>query len=297
MGVNRALLFLLLVLLNVNGLRAADATSVATYLSSISVTVENSRGETGTGVAITRKDSTGKDVTFIWTAGHVCQEIIDAKTFLIAPEEGDKPERIRMPARTNYFTNVLISQEVTINGKHAYTTNIPATVIKCSPNITGNDLAILRVTGKFFNTNSVAFDLSGRIPKLGESLYGLGSPYGDWGTFSVGVFSYIGRDFDDWVFDQTSLVVYPGSSGGGVYTTDGKCVGLSMIMKLPSVNYICPVRRMQEWAKAEGVEWALDPSIPMPSEKELKSLQRSDRVLRVIKPKPEGKSDPKKPSK
>jgi len=181
-----------------------------------------------------------------------------------------------VPTEITYYTNLTVSQDVVINGKFAYTTNLSATLIKCSPDDEGNDLAVLRVNGKFFNNNKVEFDLSGRIPKLGEPLYAFAFPYGE-PMFTTGMFSYVGRVYDDYVYDQSSLIVYPGSSGGGVFNENQKCVGLVMRMRGAGLNYIAPIRRMQEWAKEEGIEWALNSSKPMPSAEELKKIPLLDK--------------------
>jgi hypothetical protein len=293
-------LILLLVLLNVNGLRAANSTSVPDpdFLSSISVTVITPGGS-GSGVAFTRTNELGEEITFVWTAGHVCQHRESGPVFSF-----NDSLPVRRQERIVYYTNVFVMQDVTINGEYAYTTNLSATVIKCSPNETGNDLAILRVNGKFFNQNTTRFDLSGRIPKLGESLYGLSSPYGEYGMFTKGMYSFIGRNIDGTLYDQTTLIIYPGSSGSAVFGEDGKCVGLVLMMRAPQLGYIVPVRRMQKWAKDEHVEWALDPKLPMPTAKELKELKREDQVpfvkkVKVVKNpfKPEVKEQAKDPAK
>ncbi len=39
---------------------------------------------------------------------------------------------------------------------------------------------------------------------------------------------------------------------------------------------IVPIRRMREWAEQADVLWAIDPSVPMPSEEELDKLPVED---------------------
>lgn len=259
-----------------NGLRAANPTTVPDYLSSISVRVKTPIGSSGSGIAFTRKDAYGKDVTYVWTAGHVCLHRETIPFVYIGPKIPMSKIRSVVPTEITYYTNLTVSQDVVINGKFAYTTNLSATLIKCSPDDEGNDLAVLRVNGKFFNNNKVEFDLSGRIPKLGEPLYAFAFPYGE-PMFTTGMFSYVGRVYDDYVYDQSSLIVYPGSSGGGVFNENQKCVGLVMRMRGAGLNYIAPIRRMQEWAKEEGIEWALNSSKPMPSAEELKKIPLLDK--------------------
>ena len=67
-------------------------------------------------------------------------------------------------------------------------------------------------------------------------------------------------------FDQTTVMGYPGSSGGGVYlASSGECIGLLVRGAGPGLNFIVSVRRMLPWARRMGIEWALDPNCPMPS--------------------------------
>ena len=283
--VKRALQFLILsvVLLGLVGCNATDSKSVPEFLVSVSVTVDTPES-IGSGIAFTRKDSKGNNVTFIWTAGHVVRhhDVVDPLTFLFTNPGTNLPVIIPPNHVYTYLTNLSVIQDVITNGEFAYKTNLCVTLIKCSPDDEGQDLAILRVEGNFFNTNTVVFDLSGRIPKLGEPLYGVSSPFSEYASFSTGVYSSIGRRVDGLVYDQTTLVVFPGSSGGGVFSTNGLCMGLNDAMRESGMNYIIPIRRIQKWAKEEHMEWALDPSIPMPSEEELKSLKLTDKTPRTM---------------
>jgi len=79
------------------------------------------------------------------------------------------------------------------------------------------------------------------------------------------------------VFDQTSTLGYPGSSGGGVYLKEnGACVGLLTRGMGPGLNFIVPARRLKTWAAAVGVMWALDPSVAMPTAAERAQLPLDD---------------------
>ena len=66
------------------------------------------------------------------------------------------------------------------------------------------------------------------------------------------------------MFDQTSCMGYPGSSGGGVYLRDGKCIGLLTRGAGPGLNFIVPTRRIVKWAKLVKIEWAVNQSIKVP---------------------------------
>ena len=81
------------------------------------------------------------------------------------------------------------------------------------------------------------------------------------------------------VFDQVTTVSFPGSSGGGMYLKDsGVYIGMLTqgVMQLQGFNFIVPVRRIHAWAKASKVEWAIDPTVPLPSLKEIDAMPVED---------------------
>jgi hypothetical protein len=85
-----------------------------------------------------------------------------------------------------------------------------------------------------------------------------------------------GRLINKVVFDQTTVTAFPGSSGGGVYTKDGRLVGLVLRGAGETFNLIAPVRRIHDWSKRASIEWAVDDEVKMPSEDELKKLPVED---------------------
>ena len=46
---------------------------------------------------------------------------------------------------------------------------------------------------------------------------------------------------------------------------DGRCIGLLVRGAGAGLNFVVPSRRMLTWAKKMHVEWAMDPSIPVPT--------------------------------
>ena len=75
------------------------------------------------------------------------------------------------------------------------------------------------------------------------------------------------------MFDQTTCTAFPGSSGGGVYLkSDARYVGMLVRGAGEGFNLIVPVRRMIDYCEKHKIMWALDRSIPMPSEDDLKKL-------------------------
>jgi S1-C subfamily serine protease len=100
-------------------------------------------------------------------------------------------------------------------------------------------------------------------------------------SLTTGVVSQIGRVLDlganGVIFDQTTVTAFPGSSGGGVFLkSDGRYVGMLVRGAGEQFNLTVPVRRLRDWAKSSKIEWAIDPSLPMPSAEELKKLPIED---------------------
>ena len=113
-----------------------------------------------------------------------------------------------------------------------------------------------------------------------------GSLLGQFGanSYTTGVLSQTGRTLsmkgaNVKVFDQVTAVAFPGSSGGGVYLKNsGEYVGMLTqgVMQMQGFNFIVPVRRIHAFAKAAKIEWALDPSVPLPKLTEIENLPVED---------------------
>lgn len=269
------LIALLLLLVSTTNVKSADL-SIPEYLQSISVKVIVGSGA-GSGIAFTRKDANGKDVTFIWTAAHIFTHHDDVDIFSFLPDQQSNNFAVSTPPSPTLYAD--IQQIIVKDGITIVKTNKSTKLFKFSDDDNGQDLAVLKVNGPFFNTNTVVFDLSNRIPKIGEPLYSMAAPYGYWGSLSIGIYSFIGRNIDDMLFDQSTTIVFPGSSGGGLFAFNGLYEGMSNIMKASNINFITPIRRIQQWVKAEKIEWLIDPTIPMPSDKEIKKINMWDTTL------------------
>ena len=68
----------------------------------------------------------------------------------------------------------------------------------------------------------------------------------------------------------------PGSSGGGVWTEDGKYMGMVVRGSGETFNLIVPIRRIRAWAKRVNVEFVFDPKIKAPTAEELKKTPVDD---------------------
>ena len=141
------------------------------------------------------------------------------------------------------------------------------------------DLALLRIRQNNFTKESVEFYLEEKLPPVGSQLIHVGSILGEklgGNSLTTGIMSQHGRLLDGHEFDQTTVTADHGSSGGGVYSSSGKLVGMVLQGTGQSMNFIAPSRRIIKWAKEANVEWAVDDRVALPSDTELKKLPIED---------------------
>jgi S1-C subfamily serine protease len=246
-----------------------DGKPVSIYLQDISVTIRAS-GAQGSGVIFTRKDADGVTVNFVWTAGHVVSDLRSSRKVI----SSDGVERTIVEFRDAKIVKTLIE-----DGRTVGTLQLDAEVIRYTDADAGEDLALLRVRKKnFIENTTVKFYLEKEIPTLGTDLYHVGSLLGEEGANSMtsGIYSQQGRLINKTIFDQTTVIAFPGSSGGGVFLKDGHYVGMLVRGAGEAFNLIIPIRRMSAWAKSAKVEWAINPLMAMPSSEELKKLPVED---------------------
>ncbi|MAF43673.1 MAG: hypothetical protein CMI54_05835 [Parcubacteria group bacterium] len=247
--------------------------SVAEHLQSVSVTIRSegawSAGE-GSGVIFTRKNSKGNLVNFVWTAGHVIDNLRSERKVLVRGT----------PKTLVEFKDPVVIKEIRQGGRTVGRLQMDAEVLKYSESEDGHDLALLRVRKYNFVTGTVTFYLDKDIPPLGTDLLHVGSLLGQFGANSMtdGIYSQHGRvvkSLNKRVFDQTTCVAFPGSSGGGVFLKDGgdaRYVGMLVRGAGEGFNLIVPVRRMVEYCKKHKIMWALDAKVEMPTDEELEKM-------------------------
>lgn len=278
----KALIFSMLALvLTIPALNAEDPTpttadpkpaiqTVAEHLQDISVTIVAKNvmgGGEGSGVIKTRKNEKGELVNYVWTAAHVVDNLRKTRQ-VIDSKSGSSKTVVE-------FNDAIVVKSLVEEGRTVGKVEFFAQIVRYSAD---EDLALLRIRKKNFGNASVQFYLDKDIPVVGTKLLHVGSLLGQLGSNSMteGIMSQHGRLINGVVFDQTTVTAFPGSSGGGVYLTDGKLVGLVLRGAGETFNLIGPVRRMHDWAKRANVEWALDDNVPMPSEEDLKKLPVED---------------------
>ena len=257
--------------LTTSSFTAEKKQTTADHLQNVSVTIRSegdfSIGE-GSGVIFTRKDAKGNQVNFVWTAAHVIDNLRKTRKTVING----------MPKTLVEFKDPMVVKEIRQNGRTVGRLQMDAEVLKYSDADDGHDLALLRVRKLNFVTDTVTFYLDKKIPPLGEDLLHVGSLLGQMGANSMtdGIYSQHGRlikSLNKHVFDQTTCTAFPGSSGGGVYlNSDARSVGMLVRGAGEGFNLIVPVRRMIDYCEKHKIMWALDRSIPMPSEDDLKKL-------------------------
>jgi S1-C subfamily serine protease len=266
--------FLLVPVLLLGLLTAANA-DIIDDLQDASVTIRTPKGQ-GSAVLFTRQ--VGNDtVTFVWTAGHVIENLRKTRR-VIDPKEGSTKTLIE-------FEDAEVVQEFRQDGRRIGELVLDAKVIRYSDAQQGEDLALLQIRKKnFVGPNvTVHFYLESETPKIGTELFHVGSLKGQFGANSLttGVISQIGRVLklgaNGVVFDQTTVTAFPGSSGGGVFLkNDGRYVGMLVRGSGEQFNFIVPIRRIRDWAVRCNLEWAIDPACDVPSEDELRRLPVED---------------------
>lgn len=240
---------------------------VPQYLQDVSVTVR-AGPYSGSGTIVQTKDGQ----VWVWTAAHVIEplrETVDMET--------DAGKRPRVKFRDAKIQRFHIDKD---EGRIVSTFLADAEVIRYSNSDHGDDICLLRLRDKDFKpSNSARFYLDKEITEIGEDLYHCGSLLGPVGSNSLtsGIMSQYGRVFDNKTYDQTTATSFPGSSGGIVcLKKDGRYVGMLVMGAGEGFGLIVPVRRMQKWAKEQCIEFALDPTKPVPTEEELRKLPIDD---------------------
>jgi len=288
----KKLLILLAALMIIPALPAEDVKkrkAVANHLQDISVTIkaeDNYQKSEGSGVLVVRKIG-GEDVTFVWTAAHVVDNLRNVRN--IVDEKGNSRKLVE-------FKDAQIVKELVESGRRVGEIKMDASIIKYSNADHGHDLALLMVRAKNYGKASSKFylDKDEDIVPIGTNLFHVGSLLGQMGANSMttGIVSQVGRTLGKVEFDQTTVTAFPGSSGGGVFLTDGRYVGMLVRGAGEGFNLMVPIRRMADWAKGNDLMWALDPSVPMPSLKEIEKISVEDSGLKTSKGSDDEKSFP-----
>lgn len=260
----KSFLLAILLVFSTSSVFAGVDSKVVEHLEAVSVTIATGHGQ-GSGVIKTRTRGTDT-LNVVWTAAHVVQSLRKTKT--VVDKNGNTKTVVE-------FEDAKVIRTLVEDGRNVGKLEIFASVIRYNEE---EDLALLRIRQKNFLKDGIQFYLEEKIPSIGTPLCHVGSLLGELGSnsFTTGVLSQQGRLIEKKIFDQATVTAFPGSSGGGVYLEDGRLVGQILRGSGEQFNLIVPVRRIVDWAKAAKIEWAVNDTIPVPTEEELKKLPIED---------------------
>jgi hypothetical protein len=246
-------------LLGAMALSAAER-YVPEYLDKISVNVQAGSGYNkaeGSGTLFVRTVD-GKKATFVWTAGHVIAHTRSIEEIIISGK----------PIKKIVFENPkLLRQLKNRDGKRVGEITVDAKVLRYSA-ADKHDLALLLVLsedGLKVEASAEFYPKGGVLPRVGARLHHCGSFLGQdaSNSYSSGHLSANGRMLFKVDFFQSTTPAYPGSSGGIVADDKGRYLGMLVRGAGSDFNLSVPVSRMWKWAKDNGVEWAMNPELPI----------------------------------
>lgn len=201
--------------------------NIASHLQDISVTIVSlgqlGGGGEGSGVIKTRTLPSGESVNFVWTAAHVVDNLRHTKTVVDAASGSQKT--------VVEFDDALVVKALVEDGRTVGKTELYAEVVRFNKE---EDFALLRLRKKDFVDSSVDFYLEDDIPAIGTKLLHVGSLLGQLGSNSMtdGIMSQHGRIVDKKIFDQTTVVAFPGclTADTMIAMMDGSSVSISDLM-------------------------------------------------------------------
>jgi S1-C subfamily serine protease len=249
----------------------ASEFDVAQYLDKTTVTILATEKHSGSGSFFVSKDGQ----VWVWTCAHVISALRQTKE--LAPGVNEVT-----------FADPEVLKYKMENGRKTGEVKLYAEVIRYSAVDAGEDIALLRIRTKDSKSvTSVRFYLDDNIIKLGTDISHCGSWYGLLGVNSIdhGILSQHGRIAANKLFDQVSCMAYPGSSGGPVcLRKDGRYVGMLARTAGPGFHLITPIWRIKEWAKKQNLLFAMDNTLPVPTDEVLHKLPIDDSVIPIIPP-------------
>ena len=114
----------------------------------------------------------------------------------------------------------------------------------------GNDLAMIQVDGGGSSFPFLTMGDSGAL-RVGDSVFAIGSPYGEHNTFSIGNVSRRVNTLDYDIYSINNLIqitapISPGSSGGALLNDAGEVIGITTAVHTIGANmgYAVPIDRV-----------------------------------------------------
>lgn len=105
---------------------------------------------------------------------------------------------------------------------------------------TVKDIALLKI--KIFDESVSPFGNSNSL-NIGDDVVIIGSPRGFQQSVTTGIVSAIRDSGDGYKLIQTDAAISPGSSGGGMYNSEGELVGIvvSKLVDAENINFVIPI--------------------------------------------------------
>lgn len=102
------------------------------------------------------------------------------------------------------------------------------------------DIALLKI--KTFDESVSPFGNSNSL-NVGDDVVIIGSPRGFQQSVTTGIVSAIRESGDGYKLIQTDAAISPGSSGGGMYNSEGELVGIvvSKLVDAENINFVIPI--------------------------------------------------------
>lgn len=203
-------------------------------------------GEAPFGSGMTIK---APDASYVLTAAHV------VSPFRYTEYEATEP--------VTKFKPLTVVRYLYKGGKQIGRAGVTAHVIRYSDAEAGEDLALLQLEDKSFATHSVKFYRYDRSAPVGTEVYHCGclKMKGYMITLTSGIISAHDREVEgvDVLFDQTDAIVYPGSSGGGLFDKKtGECVGMVARSAAVGLSIFVPSYRIVKWANDNKLDFIID---------------------------------------
>jgi S1-C subfamily serine protease len=110
-----------------------------------------------------------------------------------------------------------------------------------------DDLAVLLLEEPGFFERFAVF--ANMPPELGETVWHSGNMLGKFSkSITKGTISHTNREWMGQTYYQTTAAIHKGSSGGGVFKQNGRCVGLVSKKIATGISLFTPINKVRLWA-------------------------------------------------
>ena len=150
--------------------------------------------------------------------------------------------------------NVTVFQDEFRDGILIHRHSTTAKVVRYSPRGAGNDIAILESKDSRFGLDTARLHV-GAIPEAGTDIYHVGYLKGKYPlSVTKGIVSYVARPINGGRRDHLDITLYPGSSGGPVFDTNGSYIGMLSDGEDNRIGFMIPIRQILEFLSKEMPE-------------------------------------------